>query len=172
VKAKPFIVRQGDVALIPVAALPEGCTHIEPENGMRFVLAFGESSGHAHALYEFTDEPGLEREAVKFANATGFSALASPDAPKVGMQVLQEPDIRALAFGRAEEMATAALERARTRRTAQMWVAPDGEWYLEVRQPSMLKHEEHSAATLPVGIYHCPVQVEAGPQNMTRIVAD
>jgi hypothetical protein len=134
---KPYIIRQGDVLLIPVKALPAGCVHIEPEGGRRFVLAHGEVTGHAHAIYEFTPDEKIEQE-----------------------------------LARSAEVATAALERARARRTAQMWSAPDGEWYLEVRESSTMKHEEHSAPTIPAGIYHCPVQVEAGPDNMARIVAD
>lgn len=134
---KSHQIRQGDVYLIPVKALPEGCTHIEPEGGRRFVLAHGEVTGHAHAIYEFTPDEKAEQD---IANAA--------------------------------EIAGAALERARTRRTAQMWSSPSGEWYLEVRQQSTMKHEEHAAPQIPAGIYHCPVQVEAGPDNMLRIVAD
>ena len=142
-KTKPTIIRQGDVILVPVKALPEGCIHIEPEGGRAFVLAFGEKTGHQHALYEFTVDQDAEHAAAQ-----------------------------ARAEGAATEIMEAALERARTRRTAQMWAAPDGEWYLEVRQPTQLRHEEHTAPTIPPGIYHCPVQVEAGPDNMARIVAD
>jgi hypothetical protein len=76
------------------------------------------------------------------------------------------------AAAKADEIAEAALERARARRTVQMWAATDGEWYLEVRQPSTMRHEEHSAPTIPPGIYHVPVQVEAGADNMIRQVAD
>ncbi len=133
----PSIIRQGDVLLIPVKALPAGCIHIEPEGGRRFVLAHGEVTGHAHAIYEFTPDETAEQDLAK-----------------------------------ATEVAEAALERARTRRTAQMWSAPDGEWYLEVRQESTMRHEEHSAPQIPAGIYHAPVQVEAGPDNMNRLVAD
>ena len=131
------IIRQGDVMLIPVAALPAGCVHIEPEGGRRFVLAHGEVTGHAHAIYEFTPDEQAEQDLAK-----------------------------------AAEVATAALERARALRTAQMWSSPDGEWYLEIRKQSVMRHEEHSAPTIPAGIYYCPVQVEAGPDNMNRLVAD
>lgn len=130
-------IRQGDVYLIPVAKLPNGCTHIEPEGGRRFVLAHGEVTGHAHAIYEFTADEKIEQD----------SAMAA-------------------------EVATAALERARKLRTAQMWVCPAGEWYLEVRRESTMRHEEHSAPQIPAGIYYCPVQVEAGPDNMHRLIAD
>lgn len=134
---KSIIIRQGDVLLIPVAKLPEGCVHIEPEDGRRFVLAHGEATGHAHAIYDFTPDEQAEQE-----------------------------------LARADEIAGAAIERARARRTVQMWQSPDGEWYLEVREPSTMRHEEHSAPQIPVGIYHAPIQVECGIDNMARIVAD
>ncbi len=49
--AKPQQVRQGDVQLQPVAGLPKGCTEI-PADGNRIVLAYGEVTGHAHAIYD------------------------------------------------------------------------------------------------------------------------
>lgn len=133
-------IRQGDVMLVKVEKLPEGCKHIEPENGVRFVLAHGEVTGHAHAIYDFTEDLKTEQE----------------------LQNLE----------RAAEITEAALERARKLRTAQMWESPEGEWYLEIKKPSVMFHEEHSAPKIPAGIYYCPVQVEAAPDNMIRIVAD
>ena len=44
-------LRQGDVQLQQVSALPSGCTPIAPE-GNRIVLAHGEVTGHAHAIYD------------------------------------------------------------------------------------------------------------------------
>ena len=45
----PLIIRQGDVCLVQVAKLPEGCVEIPPEGG-RIVLKHGEVTGHAHAI--------------------------------------------------------------------------------------------------------------------------
>lgn len=42
-------IRQGDVLLIPVAKLPDGCTEVPHDKG-RIVLAYGEVTGHAHAI--------------------------------------------------------------------------------------------------------------------------
>ena len=47
-------IRQGDVALIPVTAIPAGATEIKTES-KRIVLAYGEVTGHAHAIYEDID---------------------------------------------------------------------------------------------------------------------
>jgi hypothetical protein len=41
--------RQGDVLLIRCAAMPADADPVEPENG-RVVLAYGEVSGHSHAM--------------------------------------------------------------------------------------------------------------------------
>ena len=47
---KQTLFRQGDVLLVRVAALPEGAKDITPEE--RIVLAYGEVTGHAHAIEE------------------------------------------------------------------------------------------------------------------------
>lgn len=44
--------RQGDVALIPVEKLPEGeGKKVDRDNG-RLILAYGEVTGHAHAIVD------------------------------------------------------------------------------------------------------------------------
>lgn len=57
---------QGDVLLIPIAAIPSGVEPIAPRGG-RLVLAEGEATGHHHAV--------IEREAELFAPGEA-SALA------------------------------------------------------------------------------------------------
>jgi hypothetical protein len=48
---KPFMVRQGDVLLVQVEAIPP--TAIEqPRDAGRVILAYGEVTGHAHAICE------------------------------------------------------------------------------------------------------------------------
>ena len=46
---KQPIIRQGDVLLTPIAKLPAGCTEVPLDKG-RIVLAYGEVTGHAHAI--------------------------------------------------------------------------------------------------------------------------
>lgn len=48
---KMLQLRQGDVQLQQVAALPSGCKELPPD-GNRIVLAHGEVTGHAHAIYD------------------------------------------------------------------------------------------------------------------------
>jgi len=42
-------IRQGDVCLEPVKSLPDNMKPIERDGG-RIVLAYGEATGHAHAI--------------------------------------------------------------------------------------------------------------------------
>ena len=48
-------VRQGDVCLIRIETLPVGCSEVLPDHG-RIILAFGERTGHSHAVYGVTAE--------------------------------------------------------------------------------------------------------------------
>lgn len=41
--------RQGDVLIIPVTAIPKGLNK-QPRDAGRIVLAYGEATGHAHAI--------------------------------------------------------------------------------------------------------------------------
>jgi hypothetical protein len=42
--------RQGDILLIPIQALPERLVAVTRDDG-RVVLAYGEATGHAHAIH-------------------------------------------------------------------------------------------------------------------------
>ncbi len=46
---KQSIIRQGDVLIIPVDAIPAGVSKVEAEGG-RLILARGEATGHHHSL--------------------------------------------------------------------------------------------------------------------------
>lgn len=105
------IIRQGDVLLIGVAVLPTGAINVTPAQG-RIVLAHGEVTGHAHAIYDR------------------------------GTQV--EPTVR-------------------------LWEA-GAERFLQVLSSVPLQHEEHTALSLPVGVYKLPQQVEYdGPVLLRRV---
>lgn len=101
-------IRQGDVCLQKIDALPVGCVAVETEKN-RIVLAYGEMTGHSHAIYEDIDQ------------------------------------VKVWAINKVK--------------------------YLEVMATVMLKHEEHSAATIEPGIYKLPVQVEYTPEEL-RITRD
>lgn len=78
---KPQQLRQGDVQLQPVAALPHGCKELPPE-GNRIVLAHGEVTGHAHAIYDHIATPDAADEIADAAIARAKSKArlwAAPD---------------------------------------------------------------------------------------------
>ncbi len=127
-------IRQGDVLLVPVGPLPAGCAEV-PEDKGRIVLAHGEVTGHAHAIYD---------HAAGSADQDGGNPAVTT------------------------EIADATIARARARAT--LWRAPDGERYLEVSMPVTLRHEEHTAHTIPPGIYKLPRQVEYTPQELRRVI--
>ena len=119
-------LRQGDVQLQQVSALPDGCSEIAPK-GNRIVLAHGEVTGHAHAVYDHI--------------------TLTPAA--------------------ADEIAENAIARAQSK--AKLWLAPNGDRFLQVSETVTLKHEEHTAHTLPPGVYKLPVQVEYAPSELQRV---
>ena len=45
------LIRQGDVALVPVTSVPKG-SKVAPRDNGRVILAYGEVTGHAHAFVE------------------------------------------------------------------------------------------------------------------------
>lgn len=61
-KTKPQPIRQGDVLLSPVKALPPGCAEVQMDKG-RIVLAYGEVTGHAHAISDHGISIGPEAAA-------------------------------------------------------------------------------------------------------------
>lgn len=147
---KNFDPRQGDVHLMPthdgikpINALPDGCVEI-PIDGNRIVLAHGEVTGHAHAIYDHV-----------------AANLREQLADQVDAQTPRDW------AGAAGEVADAAIARAQSR--ARLWRAPSGDRYLEVKETVTLRHEEHTAHTLPPGIYKLPVQTEYSPQELRRV---
>jgi hypothetical protein len=60
---------------------------------------------------------------------------------------------------------------ASTQAKARLWRARSGDRFLEVVEPVTLQHEEHTAHSLPPGIYKLPRQVEYTPTAF-RPVAD
>jgi hypothetical protein len=65
-----MIYRQGDVLLVPIAAVPEGAKPLHPE---RLVIAEGEVTGHVHELV------GGEVELFEGAEAVFVKIMASPE---------------------------------------------------------------------------------------------
>ena len=47
----PWMIRQGDVLLVAVEAIPDDAVEQPRDESRRVVLAHGEGTGHAHALH-------------------------------------------------------------------------------------------------------------------------
>lgn len=54
-KKSPHIIRQGDVLLIEVDAIPNDAKDVTPEGDV--ILAFGEVTGHAHRIVQTKAAP-------------------------------------------------------------------------------------------------------------------
>jgi hypothetical protein len=115
------IVRQGDVLLVPVSHLPDGCVLAQGQS-RKIVLALGEATGHHHRIEDH---------------------VIGPEA--------------------AAEIAEAAIARAR------LYVAPNGDRFLDVSEPVTLLHEEHESVALPPGLYEIPVQMEYDESLMREV---
>lgn len=57
---KTAIIRQGDVLLVPIKALPKSLLPVKPEAG-RVILARGEATGHHHS-FALSERVALFRE--------------------------------------------------------------------------------------------------------------
>ncbi len=101
-------VRQGDVLLIPVPSRSLKAAKPVPRDHGRIVLAYGEVTGHAHAIDDALAELFEER---------------------------------------------------------------DGQLYLKVDGPAVLRHEEHGAIAIDPGLYRVVRQREYTPEAI-RQVAD
>lgn len=71
-KCPPAIIRQGDVLLIPRSSIPKDATPVPRDRG-RVILAYGEVTGHAHALLEPEVEL-LTADELKFLRVDRVSA--------------------------------------------------------------------------------------------------
>lgn len=144
----PQQIRQGDVQLQPVATLPAGCVEIQPD-GNRIVLAYGEVTGHCHAIYDH------KRDATQIEELLAQSLMSTPC------------DFSGEQEKRNKEIYEAAIARAQTK--ARLWRAENGDRFLQVIEPVTLRHEEHTAHTLAPGIYKLPTQVEYTPAELRRV---
>ena len=68
----PWMIRQGDVALIAVEEIPADAQPMERDAHGRVVIAHGEVTGHAHAL----SEPGVQM--LRAANSDVFLRVTEP----------------------------------------------------------------------------------------------
>lgn len=77
-------IRQGDVLLMPVAALPAGCTEVPLDKG-RIVLAYGEVTGHAHAIAD-------HGQAVRVVGSAAAAEIAEAAIARAKARLLLAPN--------------------------------------------------------------------------------
>lgn len=75
---KSEIIRQGDVCLIPVKSLPDGATESAQPETHRIALAYGEVTGHAHAIYDHVREDGTVKARLWDVGAERFLQVLFP----------------------------------------------------------------------------------------------
>lgn len=188
-------IRQGDVLLKQAAAVPPDAILVPDDRG-RVVLAYGEVTGHAHAIADhIRSAVGAERNGVVarealLPEASGDYIRAKMEADQAiqyAMARLYESPTRGRFLSvtegsiQCEELTGLSLIED----TITGWLIDSryGEvWFnkrlftfdgLELSGPDflLLKHEEHKPHAVPPGIYRLPVQVEYSPAQL-RQVAD
>lgn len=127
--------RQGDVLLERIEKMPAGLTAAKRDAG-RVVLAYGEVTGHAHALTEpgtrkLTDEKGAEFFEVKGQHLRFNLPLIRR---WKGQVMVNHPEFGVIEFAEAD--VEVRLDR----------VIADGEF-------GLLKHDEHNTQGIPAGLY-------------------
>jgi hypothetical protein len=172
-------LRQGDVLLQQVAALPANCTEIAPD-GNRIVLAYGESTGHAHAIYDHVKqapigsgaadeiaEAAIARARSKsriYADSNGNRFLSVPNAP------YRCQDFKMTELTLLEETTWARLYDCSI---GKVWFVKHlfdvSGSVMEGPDFEALAHEEHSFHATPLGIYQLPTQVEYTPAELRPV---
>lgn len=82
-------VRQGDVLLVPIDAIPAGTKAEKREGSAPLILAYGETTGHAHGIYGratmFRDGGGgafiLAEKGAQLGHGTPTNGLTLPADP-------------------------------------------------------------------------------------------
>jgi hypothetical protein len=90
--------RQGDVLLQQVTALPAGCAIVQQDSDGAVVLAYGETTGHRHAIYDHLyreSTPGAAGEIADSAIARAKSRAMLWQAPD-GVRYLQVEETASL----------------------------------------------------------------------------
>jgi hypothetical protein len=141
------IYRQGDVMLRRVDALPAQAAALPPTEPTRVILAYGEVTGHAHAIdpaeaveYTVQDAANVVR---RFLSVTGTKSYTVPITESVytGLDAEGEPVYSHTVVGHEEV------------------------------KGAQVKHEEHAPVILPAGLYEVIQQVDYSP-GAIRAVAD
>lgn len=146
--------RQGDVILVPVAAIPEGAKALARTNG-KTILALGEATGHHHRF----ESPA----ATMLRTADGAEYLRIDDVSVTLRPVAVEDralrDVR-MHDGTVVRFDVATFTKAEAALHESVTLTVPGE---------LLYHEEHAAQVIAPGIYELPGQREYAAEDMEPI---
>jgi hypothetical protein len=154
------LIRQGDVFLSPVVAIPKSAKKTKRDDG-RVVLAYGEVTGHAHAIHG-KGATLLECPEGRFLNVHDDARSTLTPVGEVTndkfVQIMDASGIT-LRFDREDDRLGDILAALKERTS----VTVPGE---------ILRHEEHDAVIPRPGNYVIPMQREYVAPEIVRQVAD
>ncbi|MGH7714378.1 MAG: hypothetical protein ACREML_00115 [Vulcanimicrobiaceae bacterium] len=150
-------IRQGDVYLEPVSTLPANLKPVDRDHA-RVILAYGEVTGHAHAIHD-----------------GGCALLEAED----GQRFLRVDDVELVMEPRGVidrelrdiELADGTIVRFTPEQFAEAKTAIRDSGRLTTRGV-LLKHEEHAAVVVEPGDFALPGQREYVAPEIERRVAD
>lgn len=100
-------IRQGDVLLVAIKEVPAKATKIKPDNG-RLILAYGEVTGHAHAIRADKRARMLKYEKQEFLIVEGETDLVHQEHGTIALapgsyEVIHQVDFRRKALERVTD---------------------------------------------------------------------
>ncbi len=152
--------RQGDVPLYPVAEIPAGLAKIEPENG-RTILAYGERTGHAHAILDKDVELyGDRSESYLIVKDSALTEIL----PKAVKKAHDKKSLIVDCGGVSVRMTLDKIKDVERAIKSSSALTYPG---------ALLRHEEHDAIIIPPGIFTNHGQHEYTSADMAPLrVAD
>jgi hypothetical protein len=157
---KPTLVRQGDVPIV-ATTIPAGAVPVKRDGG-RVILAYGEVTGHAHAIH-----------------GAGAVAFVDPTTQQQFVRIMESSriDLRPTGFVEPIDDTTVRVQDASgiiVRFPRDMEARCAAAFGTTLTLPGeMVQHEEHDAIVLAPGDYELPGQREYTSADMQPIrVAD
>jgi hypothetical protein len=155
-------LRQGDVILVPVTSIPKIAKKIARGNGC-VVLAYGEVTGHAHAIHDKNATILAEPNGAQYLRVIAGDGVAIrpvAELEPVGLNAIRIQDASGLII--RMPLADAAEVRAALASGSTL-----------TRPGSLVQHEEHDAIMIEPGLYALPGQREYTSADMAPVrVAD
>lgn len=155
-----YLLRQGDVALTAVSSIPSDAKAVVRDGG-RVVLAYGEVTGHAHAIHG-KGATLLESPQGRYLKVDAkATATLKPVAEITSDKFVQIMDASGLTikFDKQDDRLAGILAAIKEKTS----ITVPGE---------ILQHEEHDAVIPLPGNYKLPQQVEYVAPEIVRQVAD